>query len=82
MRQAAVMFDEFGQTEVRHVRAAVTIEQDISRLEIAVQNATLMGVMNRARNRGEQTSGFALCVAAGVRRLTIDFCFPLSAFRP
>src|SRR6266511_1024837 len=69
MRQAAVMFDQLGQAKVRHVRAPFSIHQNVAGLEVTVQDATLMRVMNRASNRGEQTGGFALCVAADVKRI-------------
>jgi hypothetical protein len=53
----AVGVNALGQAEVRHVRLALSIEEDVARLQIAVENPALVGVMHRSSDGGEQRSG-------------------------
>ena len=50
-RQLAVAFDPLGQAEIRDVRLAVLVEQDVGRLEVAVQDAPLVCVVHRLGGR-------------------------------
>ncbi|MCI0681723.1 MAG: hypothetical protein L0Y71_06440 [Gemmataceae bacterium] len=50
----AAAIDAPGQPEVGNVRLAPGIEQDVARLEVAVEDAVLMGVMDRPRHLGQQ----------------------------
>ena len=45
--QAAVALELLRQAEVGHARVAVPVEQDIGRLEVAVDHAVLVGVLDR-----------------------------------
>ena len=54
MRQVAVGVDPLGQAEVGDVRLALLVEQDVRRLQVAVEDAALMGVMDRLRGDGDQ----------------------------
>ena len=42
--------DEFGDAEVHQLHAALRIEQDVLRLDVAVQHALLVGVLQRVAN--------------------------------
>ena len=57
------------------MRAALSIEQDVARLEVPVQDAALMGVMNGASNRGDEFRRILQLVASDVRRLILNFGF-------
>ena len=46
--QLAVPLDPLGQAEVGDVGLALGIEQDVRRLQVAVQDAALVGVVDRA----------------------------------
>ena len=46
MGNAFVRMELFGEAEIGDVRPAVGIEQNVRRLEIAVQNAALVRVMH------------------------------------
>ena len=59
----------FGEAEVRDVRLAIPVEQDIPRLEVAVEDASLMGVMDGAGEGGEEL---------GDCRLGIGYPTPIS----
>ena len=43
-----------GQAEVEHAGVAVHVHEDVARLEVAVDDAALVGVVHRLANRGEQ----------------------------
>ena len=49
--QTRVILHQFGQSEIGDVRLALIVEEDIGRLQVAVQNAALMRVVNCARDR-------------------------------
>src|SRR6476620_11653981 len=49
---SAVRFHQPDQTKVGQVWFALCVEQDIARLNIAMQDPALMGVMNRAGEAG------------------------------
>ena len=49
----------FCQTEIAHQRFAAAIEQNVSRLEIAMENSLAMRVFDRARNFRHQLHTFA-----------------------
>src|SRR6185503_10716811 len=47
--------EEFGQTKVGEVRLARAIDDDIARLEIAVEDAVFMGMMHRTCHQSDET---------------------------
>ena len=49
-RDRAFRFDQSGQSEIGQMRFAFSIEQNVSRLDVAMQNAVLVRVMNSARH--------------------------------
>ena len=56
-RQAGIVLRQLGQPEIGDVRFALLVEQDIGGLQIAMENAALVGVMHRPRDRRNQPSG-------------------------
>ena len=54
--QVEAAFDALGQAEVADERLALRVEEDVSRLQIAVQHAALMRVMDGAGHLGHQGS--------------------------
>ena len=54
MRQLGVAVDPLGQAEVGDVGLALLVEQDIGRLQVAVEDAALVGVMDRLGDDGDQ----------------------------
>jgi hypothetical protein len=62
LRVRSLALDLLGQAEVR-VRLALGIEEDVRGLEVAMENATLVRVMDGAGDRGEQLrcSRFEIC---------------------
>lgn len=73
-RQAGIILRQLGQPEIRDMRFALIVEQDIGRLQIAMENAALVGVMNSAGNLGHQARDFGLSVSYfgfGDRRLAL-----------
>ena len=57
LRQAAVLPDAPGQAEVGHVRLPLGIEQDIGRLQVAVQVAVPVRVVDRACHGRQEPRG-------------------------
>jgi hypothetical protein len=57
------------------VRLALRVQQDVSRFQIAMENAALMRVMNGSGDSRHQSSGFPHIVAADVRRLRLSLGF-------
>jgi hypothetical protein len=51
LRLARASTDALGQAEVGDVRLAVFVEQDVGRLQVAVQDAALVRVVHRPRRR-------------------------------
>ncbi len=54
-REAAALVDPLGQTEVCNQRAAVGVDQDIGRLQVAVDDASPVSVIDGASDVGQQT---------------------------
>ena len=69
LRQAGIILHQFGQPEISDVGFALSVEQDIGGLQIAMENAALVGVMHRTGDRCNQPGGLLFPVAADVRRL-------------
>ena len=65
LRQVAVALDAPGQAEVGHVRLAVLVDQDVGRLQVAMEDAALMGVVHRLGD-GRDQPGRGADVAAEV----------------
>jgi hypothetical protein len=59
VREAAAALDDFRETEIREMRLALDIDENIRGLEVTVQHAALMCVMNRARDKRHQFRGCA-----------------------
>ena len=55
---------DFGQPKVRKMRFAILINENVSRLQVAVQDAALMGVMNGPRHFLHQPSDHNLAAPA------------------
>ena len=53
-RQVALRAHPFGQAEIAHQRFAAGVEQDVSRLEVAMQNAFAMRIIDRPRDFRDQ----------------------------
>ena len=69
LREIAVCFDRFCQTEIAHQRFAAVIEENVSRLKIAMENSAAMSVFDRARNLCHQLHTLARFVAKRRPRL-------------
>ncbi len=54
------LLERLCQTKVQHVRMSVFGHQDIRRLKIAMDHATLVGVLDGAGDSGHQAQNFAL----------------------
>ncbi len=63
--------DPLGQAEVGDVRLAAGIEEDVGRLEVAVQDAVPVGLMHRPRHRGHQAGG-GPAVAGQPRQVAVE----------
>ena len=57
--QTAVALELLRQPEVGDPRVAVLVEQDVARLEVAVNHAALVGIVDRFGNRGHQRGRLA-----------------------
>ena len=55
--------DPLGQAEIAHERLAASIQQNVPRLEISVQNPFVVRVLNGARDLCDQANGLAWFVA-------------------
>jgi hypothetical protein len=53
-RPMRVVVDDAREPEVQHLRTPVAIDNDVARLEIAMNDAALMGVMNRVAHLGDE----------------------------
>lgn len=58
-REAGVVADAAGEAEVDDLRLARGVEHDVGGLEVAVEDAVLMGVMHRAGGPGQERGGGA-----------------------
>ena len=56
-RQRAVLTGPLGQAEVGDVRASLAVEQDVRGLQVAVQEAALVGVVDGAGQGSHQPGG-------------------------
>ena len=70
--------DALGQAEVGDVRLALGVEQDVGRLEVAVQDAALVGVVDRPGHRRQQPRPPAR-VPGQTRQMLRPGCRPRSA---
>src|SRR5437868_450592 len=62
-REIGTGVEPFGQAEIRYEWFALTVKQDVSWLEIAMQNAVLMRVLHSAPHLGRKSYAFAQFVA-------------------
>ena len=53
-RETAVAFHNLGQAEVGYVRLPCPIDQNVSGLQVAMQDAALVRVVDGVRDRGHQ----------------------------
>ncbi len=58
-REVRLGLDPFGQAEIRNMRPSVGIDQNIRGLQIAMQNAALVRVMDSSRDWREERRGLA-----------------------
>src|SRR5205814_1115822 len=63
LRVGGVTFEVLGQPEVGDVRLAVRVQEDVARLEVAVEHAALVGVVDGPGDGGEQLHGPAAVAA-------------------
>ena len=56
VRQLAVPLDSLGQAEVGDMRLTIGIDQDIRRLQVAMEDASLVSVVDRLGRRRQQSS--------------------------
>ena len=68
VRLRAVLRHQLRQPKVRQVGHAVGVEQNVARLDVAVQHAALMGVMDRAGDGGDEVRGVARGSVKGLER--------------
>jgi hypothetical protein len=54
VRNAAVGFDQPGKPKIGQMRFAFCIEQNVSRFDVAMQNAVFMRVMHSACHLGDE----------------------------
>ena len=85
LRQLAVALDALGQPEVGDVRLAVLVQQDIGRLQVAMENAALVGMVNGLGDDGDNRAaarGSAANSASRLSRLVPSISFMLKKCRP
>ena len=46
--------EHLGQSEVQHFRVSVAVDEDVARLQIAMNDAALMGMVHRGHTRRHQ----------------------------
>ena len=78
-RDGALGFDQSGKTKIGQMRFAFFIEQNVSRLDVAMQNAVLMRVMHGARDLRDQFHRAAGSTSAS-RLTTSSSCPPSTNF--
>ena len=64
--QAAIVLDLLRQAEVAHMRFALLVKENVGRLEITVEDAALVGVVNSLGDRDHELRG--VLRVGGVRR--------------
>ena len=65
-RQAGIGFENLGQSEVGQIRFARLIEQNIARFEVAVEDAALVGMVNRPGDLNHELDSGALSQGLGL----------------
>src|SRR6185295_6018133 len=70
--ELARLLEVAREPEVEQVGAALLVDEDISRLEVAVDDALLVGVLDRAGDLLEQRDADMEVAALGVERLSRD----------
>ena len=65
--QLDALVKPLGQAEVRDVRLALLVQQDVGRLEVAVQDSPLVGVLDRFGDVGQQGRDGPRVVLVGVQ---------------
>jgi hypothetical protein len=66
-RELDIPLDSLGQAEVGDVRAALGVGQHVGRLQVAVEDAAHVGVMQRLGHLGHERRGGARVVLSGVQ---------------
>ena len=59
MRHGGIVRQSLGQAEVRHVRPARVVDEDVGRLEVAVEHAPSVGRLHRVGHLGQQPGPLA-----------------------
>jgi hypothetical protein len=54
VREGAVLLHQLREAKVGQVRLAVGVEQDVARLDVAMEDAVLMGVIDGAGDGGDE----------------------------
>ena len=71
-----IVFDRAGQAEVEDVGLAVGADEDVGRLEVAVDDAVVVGVLHGHRDRADELEDLPLVEAVLadvlVERLAVD----------
>ena len=75
---SAFCFQQPGQSEIGEMRFAFGIEENVARLNVAVQDAVFMRVVNRARQFRDEFR--CVSVEIGVRFATSSSCPPSMNF--
>ena len=68
-REIARGVEPFGQTEIAHQRFAAAVEQNVSGLQVAMQDSLHMRVLHGARDLGHQRDDPTRIFAKGSRRI-------------
>ncbi len=68
LRQGGAPLDALGQAEVGDVGLAPLVEEDVGRLEVAVQDAALVRVVHRAGHLHHQLNKPTRCIAWALRQ--------------
>src|SRR5262249_28126190 len=75
-----ILFEPLGQPEVSDVRLPVGVEQDVRRLQVAMQDAALMRVVDGPRDGGHDFRCPPLPPLAEARTLSADHFRQAAAF--
>ena len=57
--QSRFILHAFGQTKVGHPRPPVAVEENVGRLQVAMDHVVLMGILHGIANRANKLRGFA-----------------------